>query len=455
MKKLSILLASAVLAAFTITGAQAQVAEDQGGAHTIMVPKDKSAAFRLDYPASEIVVAQPETLQLVATTDRSFYVRGKQLGVTNILIYDAQHRLAQVVDVRVGYDVESLQADLNAALPGEKVTAANFAGGILLTGDISTSSAAARAEEIAERYAPKQVQSDLTVQAAQQVEVEVRVLEASRSAVKDMGLDINVSNGNNGFAFQSGSGLASGLNPQASIGVVHATAGPWTIDAALNALEAKGAIRTLARPNLIAMSGQEANFLAGGEFPYPVPNGQNGVSIDFRQFGVKLNFTPVVEDNGEIQLKVTPEVSQLDAADGIRIQGFQVPALTIRRASTQVELRDGESFAIAGLFQRDYHNTINQVPGASNLPILGALFRSSAWQRNESELVIIVTPHLTTPAKRIEDLPNPLRETGETSPTEVFLEGKSTTPVPPNPDGDLRPVATAPAGPGATEAGRP
>ena len=139
MKKLSILLASAVLAAFTITGAQAQVAEDQGGAHTIMVPKDKSAAFRLDYPASEIVVAQPETLQLVATTDRSFYVRGKQLGVTNILIYDAQHRLAQVVDVRVGYDVESLQADLNAALPGEKVTAANFAGGILLTGDISTS----------------------------------------------------------------------------------------------------------------------------------------------------------------------------------------------------------------------------------------------------------------------------------------------------------------------------
>jgi len=382
-------------------------------------------------------------------------VRGKQLGVTNILIYDAQHRLAQVVDVRVGYDVESLQSDLNTALPGEKITAANFAGGILLTGDVSTSSAAARADEIAERYAPKQVQSDLTVQAAQQVEVEVRVLEASRTAVKDMGLDINVSNGNNGFTFASGSGLASGLNPRASIGVVHATTGPWTIDAALNALEAKGAIRTLARPNLIAMSGQEANFLAGGEFPYPIPNGQNGVTIDFRQFGVKLNFTPVVEDNGEIQLKVAPEVSQLDPADGIRIQGFQVPAITIRRASTQVELRDGESFAIAGLFQRDYHNTINQVPGASNLPILGALFRSSDWQRNESELVIIVTPHLTTPAKRIEDLPNPLKETAETSPAEVFLEGKATTPVPPNPEGDLRPVASAPAGPGAQETGRP
>jgi pilus assembly protein CpaC len=132
-----------------------------------------------------------------------------------------------------------------------------------------------------------------------------------------------------------------------------------------------------------------------------------------------------------------------------------VPAISTRRASTQIELRDGESFAIAGMFQRKYSSTINQIPGASNIPVLGALFRSSDWQRDETELVIIVTPHLTTPAKRIEDLPNPLKETDEATPVDVILEGKSTTPVTPNPDGELRPVAVAPAGPGATETGKP
>jgi len=382
MKQLLALTASALLASTVLAGAPAtaQVAEDQGGAHTIVVPKDKSAAFRLDYPASEIVVAQPETLSLVATTDRSFYVRGKALGVTNILIYDAEHRLAQVVDVRVGYDVDSLQADLATALPGEKITAANFAGGILLTGEVSTSNVALRAESIAEHYAPKQVESELSVRAAQQVQVDVRILEVSHSAEKDLGLDLNVST-IGGFHFSTGTGLASGLTPRGVLGF-GGTVGHFTIDATLNALESKGAIRTLARPNLLAMSGQEASFLAGGEFPYPIPNGQNGVTIDFRQFGVKLNVTPVVEDNGQIQLKVAPEVSQLDPQDGVSIQGFQVPALTIRRASTMVELRDGESFAIAGLFQRGYSNTINQIPWASDVPVLGALFRSADWKRN-------------------------------------------------------------------------
>src|SRR5271169_3007852 len=157
MRHFAALTASALLAmtAFAAGPALAQVAQDQSEAHTIVVPKDKSAAFRLDYPASEIVVAQPETLSLVATTDRSFYVRGKQLGVTNILIYDAEHHLAQVVDVRVGYDVASLRGDLATALPGEQITVADFAGGILLTGEVSTSSVAARAAAIAERYAPK------------------------------------------------------------------------------------------------------------------------------------------------------------------------------------------------------------------------------------------------------------------------------------------------------------
>jgi pilus assembly protein CpaC len=443
MKRLLALTVSAAIVVGAALPAQAQIAQDPTSSQTIIVAKDKSAAFRLDYPASEIVVAQPDTLSLVATTDRSFYVRGKALGVTNILIYDAQHRLAQVVDVRVGYDVGGLESDLNSALPGEAIHVSNFAGGILLSGEVSTTNAAERAAAIAERYAPKAVESDLTIRTGQQVQVDVRVIEASHSAIKDLGFNISVQS-LGGFTFSTGGALPSGIHPQATIGLNHQF-GAWNIDANLQALEQKGVIRTLARPNLVAMSGQEATFLAGGEFPIPIPSGNLGTTtIEFKQFGVKLNVTPTVEANGTIQLKVAPEVSELDPKDGINIQGFQVPAISTRRASTQIELRDGESFAIAGMFQRNYSTTINQIPGASNIPVLGALFRSSDWQRNETELVIIVTPHLTAPVRDINQLPNPLKETQEQTAIDVFLDGKTTGPLPPNPEGDLYPVNAIP-----------
>jgi len=436
------------LGALAIAGpAAAQVLQGPGASQTIVVPKDKSAAFRLDYPASQIVVAQPDTLSLVATTDRSFYVRGKQLGVTNILIYDQSHRLAQVVDVKVGYDVESLQADLAMALPGEHVRAVNFADGILLVGEVSTPSAADRAVEIAAHYAGKNVESQLTIRTGEQVQVDVRVLEVSHTAIRDMGFGINVSS-IGGFSFSSASPLPSGLTPQASVGF-SGTVGHYSIEAVLSALEQKGEVRELARPNLVAMSGQEASFLAGGQFPFPIPNGNLGVTIQFQEFGVKLHVTPTVEDNGQIILKVAPEVSQLDPANGVSIQGFQVPGIDIRRAETQVELGDGQSFAIAGLFQRNYQNTINQVPGASSVPILGALFRSSDWQRKETELVIIVTPHLTAPAEHVNDLPNPLHEGPEPTSIDVLLNGQTTLAPPVDADGDLRPAAPARPGPSA------
>jgi pilus assembly protein CpaC len=442
---LSLALAAAFVAApfASPQPARAQVAQDMGGAQTIFVPKDKSAAFRLDYPASEIVVAQPDTLSLVAMTDHSFYVRGKQLGATNILIYDGQHRLAQVVDVRVGYDVESLKADIALALPGENIQVANFAEGILLTGEVSTTSVAYRAQAIAERYAPKNVDSEISVRAAQQVQVDVRILEASHSALKDLGFNFNVQT-ISGFTFSSGSALPGGLAPQTSVGFDY-HAGSWSVEANLEALEQKRVIRTLARPNLMAMSGQEASFIAGGEFPFPVPNGQNGVAIEFRQFGVKLFVTPTVEDNGQMILKVAPEVSELDPKDGLNVAGFQVPAIAIRRAATQIELGDGQSFAIAGLFQRNYSSTINQIPGASNLPILGTLFRSADWQRNETELVIIVTPHLVSAVNNVRNLPNPLAETAEATAIDVILDGKDGSKKAPNPDGDLRPASSFPA----------
>ncbi|MHB8528636.1 MAG: type II and III secretion system protein family protein [Caulobacteraceae bacterium] len=401
--------------------ARAQTLEG-GGTRTIVVAKDKSAAFHLDYPAGEIVVAQPETLALVATTDRSFYVRGKQIGVTNLLIYDQAHRLAQVVDVRVGYDTDDLHADLAAALPGEPIRVANFAGGVLLTGQVSTSAVAGRAEAIAERYAPKNVESDLTVHAAQQVMVEVRMIEVTRNALKDLGLNLDARNKSH-FNFHSGTGLIDSATPEGTLGLTGSIGGV-SISATLQALEQKGAVHTLAKPNLVAMSGQEASFLAGGEFPFPVPNGLTGTSIEFREFGVKLNVTPTVEDSGEIRLKVAPEVSQLDSANGITLQGFQVPGIDTTRAATSVELRDGQSFAIAGLFSKATARSIGQLPGIGDVPVLGALFKSSSWRRNETELVIIVTPHLIAPTDDINTLPDPLRGIDEPSAIDLILEGK-------------------------------
>lgn len=453
MTRLAALGLAAALLAITplapgLSAASAQAVSNQSVQRTILVPKDKSLAFHLDYPASQIVVSQPDTLELVATTDRSFYVRGKAIGVTNILIYDMQHRLAQVVDVRVGYDTESLEQDLALAMPGEHITAQNLAGDILLTGEVSTSGAALRARAIAERYAPSHVQSAMTVRQAQQVQVEVRVMEVSRTALRDLGFNLSVVG--NHINVSTGTGLAGSGTPQGAL-TIGSNIGNTSINATLRALEQRGALRTLAQPTLIAMSGEEASFLAGGEFPFPIPDGNNGVTIEFRTFGVKLNMTPTVQDSGQIRLKVAPEVSQLDPRNSLRLQGFEVPSLTTRRASTVVELRDGESFAIAGLFQQDYMNSVNQLPWVSDVPVLGALFRSANWRRQETELVIVVTPHLTTPSARPEDLPQPLQSGDEPSAIDLLLQGHSTH-DPMTPTGQVPPGAIPPAVPPSPQA---
>jgi len=388
----------------------------------INVPRNKSLSFRLDSPASKIVVAQPETAQIVATTDRSFYVRGKALGSTNLLIYGGGGQLQEVIDVRVGYDAESLEADLAAALPGEGVRVRNLGEGLLLTGEVSTTAAAARAKTLADKFAPEAVTTALTVRASQQVILEVRILEASRSALKDVGFNLTASNGS--FALATGSGLIGNTAPQGALRL-SGSIGSANVDLTLAALEEKGVIRTLARPNLVALSGQKASFLAGGEFPFPVPAGLNTVSIEFREFGVKLNFLPTVQDNGLIRLQVAPEVSQLDHNNNLRIQGFEIPSLVVRRTDTTIELKDGEAFAVAGLFQQDYVNQVRQLPGVGEVPVLGALFRSARWRRAETELVIIVTPRLATAADLAPaNQPDPF--TGqEASAIDLILEGKA------------------------------
>jgi len=427
MRRIAIACAAALACAPVASpaGAQAFVASSLVGelapSRVITVPKDKSIAFRLMGSAGEIVVAQPDVAEIVANTDRSVYVRGKALGTTNILIYDPAHRLIEVIDVRVAQDLESLRADFAAALPGEPIRILPMANGILLSGEVSTSSVALRAKAIAERYAPAAVTSDLTVQSAQQVMLEVRVIEASRSALKDFGVNIDVAN-NSGIVFGSGTGLV-GLNaPQGTL-TVSTNVGPTTIEATLRALEEKGVIRTLARPNLAAISGEEATFLAGGEFPYPVPTGQGDITIAFKPFGVTLKFTPVVQDGGLIRLKVAPEVSQLDTRQSLRLSGIEVPSLLVRRAGTTIELKDGETFAIAGLFQQDYANTVSQIPWAGDIPVLGSLFRSSRWKKQETELLILVTPRLVTASESRALSPDPFHGSTEPSAIDVILNG--------------------------------
>lgn len=391
----------------------------------ITVPVDKSLSFRLDAPASKIVVAQPETAQIVATTDQNFYVRGKKLGATNLLIYSRGGGLMEVVDVRVGYDAEALQQDLAAALPGEKIVVRNLGNGLLLTGQVANTAAAVKAKALAEKIAPESVTSALTVDASQQVILEVRILEASRTALNELGFDIAAAN-NSTFGFLSGGavlGRPINLGTPAGILRLSSSVGTAAFDVTINALEEKGVIRTLARPNLAALSGEKASFLAGGEFPFPVPSGLDQVTIEFRPFGVTLDFEPIVQDNGLIKLKVAPEVSALDPRNSLRTNGFDVPSLSVRRASTTVELRGGESFAIAGLFQQEYLNSMREVPGLGDVPVLGALFRSSRWRRNETELVIIVTPRLATAADLGPQQPNPLQAFDEPSAIDLILMG--------------------------------
>lgn len=395
---------------------------EQAQRRTIYVPRDKSLSYRLPGPASRIVVAQPEIAKVTATSSSSFYVQGVEFGSTNLLVYGAGGGLMQVIDIRVGYDAEGLQDDLAAAFPGEDIQVKNLGEKLMLTGKVSHTGIQTKAEEIANTYAPDAVITRLKVMSAQQVVLEVRVLEASRSALQDIGFSGTITNGSFNFSF--GSGLIGGSAPAASL---HLTGGSGStlIDTQLVALEEKGIVRTLARPNLVALSGEQATFHAGGEYPYPVPQRENLVTLEFRKYGVELNFKPTVQDNGLIRLEVEPSVSELDFSNAVHVLGITIPGITIRHTKTVVEMKDGQSLSIGGLFQRNYSNSMRQPPGIGNVPILGALMRSSRWRRAETELIVIITPRFTTEADMSAAAEMRTTPGKEPSPAQLFLNGKT------------------------------
>lgn len=381
-------------------GAQSLAADQVGASSSIGVPVGGSQILRFDRPVGRVYLGNSEVADVIALTDRSIYLLGKKSGTSSLTIMERGQRSTPMATytVQVGVDAIGLRRTLHEVMPGEDIEVRIAGDGLILSGTASNSATAGRAASIAERFAAERVVNSMSVAAAEQVMLEVRVAEVQRNELSAMGLSTAVlwANGTDAASLLSGI-----INPDAfallsGIGV----SGDYTIAAVLDALERRGVVTTLAQPTLVALSGETANFFAGGEFPIPVAaydeDDRRRITIEFKQFGVAVAFTPTVVGD-TINLAVAPEVSALDRNNSIRIAGTVIPALTTRRAQTTVELRSGQSFAIAGLIRRDFMDGADGIPGLSRLPILGALFRSTRFESQESEVVIIVTARRAQP----------------------------------------------------------
>lgn len=381
----------------------------------------KSETIRVGTTFADIVVGDPDVADAMPLTDQSLYVLGKKAGTTNVSLYDANKKLIGIIEVEVGYNAGRLASEVSRRLPGAKVNVSSVNGQLMLSGDVPDAQTLDKAVTLARQFSPNVI-NGLNLSRSQQVMLEVRFVEASRNAGREFGVRWDVAARN----FNLATGLPNLLSNNTPFGTMLGTilSGGVRADALIQALEENGLARRLAEPNLVALSGEKASFLAGGEFPFPT-QGQNGViTIEFKKFGVGLNFTPTVLGNGLINLRIEPEVSQLDNTNVISAGGVTVPSLVVRRANTMVELRDGQSFAVAGLLQSVSSNTKQQLPWLGEIPILGTLFRSAAFERNETELVIIVTPRLVKPAKPGERLRTPLDATAPGNDVDFFLVGQ-------------------------------
>ena len=458
----------AALAAAAPASAQITVSPaDDVAAGELAVPLNKSQVLRTDRPFAKALIGSPEIADVLPLSDSSLYVLGKKMGTTSLTLYDRNNRLIAVVDVAVGPDVISLKRQLSE-LMGENVGARISNDSIVLEGIVSSGPAADRAVQLAETYAPGKVINLLSIGSAQQVMLEVRFSEVRRGAFKDLGISAGLNGSNNGFGGVIGNGatltpdtndsdgdgdkdegilrLGSITDAFGIFGRVFHIAG-LDINATLNALERKGVVTTLAEPTLVALSGETASFLAGGEFPIPVAQSGSGggdaaISVQFKQFGVSLAFTPTVLADGVINMEVAPEVSAIDVSAGVTINNIRVPGLQTRRARTTVELRDGESFALAGLIRRDFSDTVRQFPILGSIPIIGTLFRSTSFQKDDTELVIIVTPRLVRPV-RAAQMKAPTDRARAPDEVDLFLLGRTDSAVGVDP---TRPTQPSPAG---------
>ena len=399
--------------------ARTRSVEASSQAVSVAMGKTQNVKSRASYV--DIVVGDPDIADAMPLTDRSFYVHGKKLGTTTVSAYDANKSLVATFEIEVGYSTGRLREELRRRLPGSSIEVSSVNGRIMLSGAVTDGVALERAMVLAKQFGGDIINS-MTISQPQQVMLEVRFIEVSRNAGKALGVQWDVAS--RALNFKSGPALAAtGSAPFASM-LAHILQGGTNADALVQALEDKGLARRLAEPNLIAMSGQSASFLAGGEFPFPVAGNLGQVTVEFKKFGVGLNFTPVVLGNGIISLKIEPEVSQIDTTNAVQTPAGPVPSIVVRRASTQIELRDGQSFAVAGLLQSVSSDNTRQLPWLGDVPVIGALFKSTAFTKNETELAIIVTPHLVQPSRPGQKLRSPMDATSPANDVDRFLIGR-------------------------------
>lgn len=381
----------------------------------------RSSPIMIGTAFNKVAVANDAVIDVTPMSDTQLLLRGKDVGRTNIILYK-DGRLVDMMEVQVAQDLDSIQGDLKALFPQHNFKLRRVASRIYVEGLVNDTQIAGRVIDVVESYAPDNVINALTVESPRQVALKVRFLEAGRDSVKQLGIG-NVIGRPGDFIFSTGAGLVSGEAP-VSAGTLFGGSGSVSIDVMLQALEEKGVIRTLAEPNLVATSGSSASFLAGGEFPIPVAADEKRIAIEFREFGVSLDFSPEVISKDRVALHVQPEVSQVDSRNAIRASGFEIPALIVRKADTTIELRDGQTFAIAGLLQNSYDNDVLQTPFLGDIPVLGSLFRSTRFRENETELIILVTPVLMNASEQ-PDTPVALASDVEKpSQIDLFVRGR-------------------------------
>lgn len=384
---------------------------------------NKSHLIRLRKPVEQVSVVQPEIVEVQVMSPQEILLNAKSIGETSLMIWTGEGEYQQM-DVRVKWNVDQIKESINHFLPDEAIEVVSLSDGIALKGNIHNIAALEQAVQVASSFTPK-VLNFLNVPGNQQVLLRVRIAEVARNFREDLGFnflvtDENVLAGNLLGNLASGDFASGDDNSDIQLSdavTIFFGLQKGDVFTFLQALKREGMIHILAEPNLIARSGQNATFLAGGEYPYPVlqtgsgGGNSNAITIEFKEFGVRLNFTPTIVDKGEIMLDVSPEVSDLDFANGITIGGFNVPSLVSRRAHTVVKLDDGQTFAIAGLISRTRQDTKQKVPVLGDMPLLGNLFRGSNKNVQETELLILVTPHIVGQVDHIEESITPTEVT--------------------------------------------
>lgn len=450
---------------FVLYSASANVAVADTG---VFLPVSRSSLVVLPSPVKEIVIANPDIVDAYAHNQTSLTLIGKTVGSTNVRLFDGSGKLLQTLDITVGYDLPAIRKSLKTFIPDETIGVQMVNTSVALVGNIRSNANTDKAIKIVQDYiggaksggASSPMGAAATASAStgsetpniinmmklisgQQVMLRVRVAEVDRDAIKLLGIDPQaiLSSGNYGITGAVGtaiSGIAAGSGGTAPTST-------WTVPAdtyrgtmfagfqtknsriggAVNAMEQDDLIKVLAEPNLIAVSGESAEFLAGGEVPIPMASGLGSaatVTVEYKPYGVSLKFTPDVLSENRIRILVQPEVSEVVFTQGVTVSGLPVPSITTRRMKTTVELAPGESFMIGGLLKDQTNATIQQLPGLKELPVLGALFRSTNFQRNESELVIAVTPYLVDPLKS-SDVKLPTDDFRPANQMEMFFFG--------------------------------